>query len=62
MVAVIREWRDNLLSPMLKNRELQTTARRAFMPRAFLDIWTAPQHLYVEFDETGQWADDGGRA
>jgi len=47
---------------MLKNRELQTTARRAFMPRAFLDIWTAPQHLYVEFDETGQWADDGGRA
>jgi len=62
MAAVIREWKDNPLFPLLKKSSaIGEVGRRAFMPKVFTDLWTAPQNLYVNLDEAGQWADDGGR-
>jgi hypothetical protein len=55
MVAVIvRHWLTNLMPHERKD----TTGKRTFMPRVYLDFWLSAT---VEIDELGQWEDDGGK-
>lgn len=65
MVSIIHTWQFNPLSlmfaqPKLK-LEVNATMRRVFAQMAVVRLYSEPYHYCYEYDEDGQWADDGGR-
>jgi len=48
------------LADFLKQDCAKEVGRRAFVPRAFVEVWTRPIH-YTDVDDAGNWSDDGGR-
>jgi hypothetical protein len=60
MTPVIKTFFLSTLREITKNPVsagcLEAVFRRAFIPRAFIDV------CFIEIDEFGRWADDGGAA
>ena len=66
MVSIIWTWRFNPLSVMFHpthpiSQELRATMRRVFAQALVVKLYSDPYHRVYEYDELGQWADDGGK-